>query len=181
MATNVEIKARVESWDELQRRAEALSDGPATRLVQEDIFFWTASGRLKLRLLGDGSGQLVYYERADVPGPKPSNYVLFPTANPAPLQALLAAALGVRGVVRKQRWLYRVGQTRLHLDRVEGLGDFVELEVVLDDEREEDGARIAAALMERLGIAPQDLVEGAYVDLLEQGVGGDKVEEGNDG
>jgi adenylate cyclase class IV len=73
------------------------------------------------------------------------------------------------GRVIKQRTLYRVGCTRVHLDRVQGLGDFMELEVVLaDDEPRRGGIDEAHALMARLGIAPQALVQGAYRDLLNQ-------------
>ena len=71
------------------------------------------------------------------------------------------------GVVRKRRWLYMVGQTRVHLDRVEGLGEFVELEVVLrPDQAEGEGVAIAQDLMARLGIAEGQLVEMAYIDLM---------------
>jgi predicted adenylyl cyclase CyaB len=74
----------------------------------------------------------------------------------------------VRAVVRKTRTVYRVGRTRIHLDRVEGLGDFIELEVVLrSDEELASGASVARELMARLEIAEDDLVEAAYVDLLE--------------
>ncbi|KAM6385893.1 adenylate cyclase CyaB-like isoform 1-T1 [Alca torda] len=82
-------------------------------------------------------------------------------------QAVLGQALGVLGVVRKERLLYLVGQTRVHLDHVEGLGDFLELEVVLTEEQTlEDGERVARQLMKELGIEEQDLISGAYMDLL---------------
>jgi predicted adenylyl cyclase CyaB len=80
----------------------------------------------------------------------------------------LSLALGVRGVVRKKRTLYLVGQTRLHLDEVEGLGEFVELEVVLRHGQSDlEGQQIARELMTRLAIREQDLLEGAYMDMLE--------------
>ncbi len=74
---------------------------------------------------------------------------------------------GQEGRVVKHRTLFLVGRTRVHLDRVQGLGDFMELEVVLaDGEDAEAGMREAHALMARLGIAPEALVQGAYHDLL---------------
>ena len=80
----------------------------------------------------------------------------------------MSLALGVRGVVRKKRTLYLVGQTRVHLDEVEGLGDFMELEVVLHPgQSDAEGQVIARDLMTRLGVAEKDLLEGAYMDLLE--------------
>ncbi|MDT4826636.1 cyaB: putative adenylyl cyclase CyaB [compost metagenome] len=69
--------------------------------------------------------------------------------------------------MRKQRRLFLVGRTRVHLDRVEGLGEFLELEVVLQDgEPAEAGVAEAHALMARLGVAEDQLMQGAYVDLL---------------
>ena len=69
--------------------------------------------------------------------------------------------------MRKVRTLFLVGRTRVHLDRVEGLGDFLELEVVLaDDEPAETGVAEAHALMEALGVERARLIDGAYVDLL---------------
>ena len=81
-------------------------------------------------------------------------------------------AYGTMGRVRKHRILFLVGRTRIHLDRVEGLGQFLELEVVLeDDEPSEVGMSEAQSLMEKLGIQPSQLIEGAYVDLhAQQGV-----------
>jgi hypothetical protein len=99
--------------------------------------------------------------------PKESFYVRSPTSSPDTLRESLALAYGVSGRVRKQRTLYLAGARAIHIDRVEGLGDFVELEVVLDDgEGVDDGMREAEDLMARLGVDASALVEGAYVDLL---------------
>lgn len=170
MPANIEIKARLRDFAALEACAAALSDSPPEIIEQEDIFFFTRRGRLKLRLLTGGRAQLVYYERPDQSAPKRSDYHIFETRQAEALKTVLAAALGVRGVVRKTRCLYLVGQTRIHLDRVEGLGEFVELEVVLrPDQTDAEGQAIADDLMTRLGIAETDLVEAAYLDLLEGG------------
>jgi predicted adenylyl cyclase CyaB len=169
MPANVEIKARVRDHIELSKRAEGLSDTPLQVIPQEDTFFNTSRGRLKLRQLAPGRGQLVYYERGDKTGPKRSDYLIVETSDPSALKAALTAALGVRGVIRKRRSLYLVGQTRIHLDEVEGLGQFMELEVVLGPEQSDaDGQAIADDLMVKLGVAQADLLEGAYMDLLEK-------------
>jgi len=168
MPANIEIKARVPDFAALRQRAAALSDTPVEVIPQEDTFFHTPKGRLKLRLLAPDRAQLVYYERPDQDGPKRSNYHIFPTSDPENLKMTLALALGVRGVVRKTRYLYMAGQTRIHLDDVEGLGHFMELEVVLcDGQTDADGQAIAEDLMTRLGVRQEDLLEGAYMDLLE--------------
>ncbi|XP_031671137.1 uncharacterized protein LOC109887153 isoform X3 [Oncorhynchus kisutch] len=88
------------------------------------------------------------------------------------LMTVLADSLGVKGEVRKERRLFLVGQTRVHLDSVEGLGHYMELEVVLrEDQRPEEGEAIARSLMKELGVGDDSLVTGAYVDLLLEGQG----------
>jgi adenylate cyclase len=83
------------------------------------------------------------------------------------LVGTLAAVLPIRGVVKKRREVFMVGRTRVHLDQVEGLGDFLELEVVLaPEEPVEEGMAEAKGLLRILGIEEEMLVPGAYVDLL---------------
>ena len=168
MASNIEIKARVDDFDALKARAEGLSDKPLDIISQEDTFFNTKKGRLKLRVLAPDLGNLIYYERLDLDGPKRSDYHLAETRDPENLKIALSLALGIRGVVRKTRYLYMVGQTRIHLDEVEGLGYFMELEVVMrEGQSDAEGQAIAEDLMHKLGVREEALVEGAYMDLLE--------------
>jgi len=167
--TNIEVKARVRDFAALKRRAEAISDSPLEVIPQEDTFFVTSKGRLKLRVLAADRAQLVYYERPDRDGPKRSDYFIFNTNDPENLKTALKLALGIRGAVKKTRYLYMVGQTRVHLDDVDGLGQFMELEVVLrDGQSDAQGQAIANDLMKKLGIESTDLIEGAYMDLLEK-------------
>jgi len=167
MPSNIEIKARVASLEELTKRVRQVSDAPSTRLNQDDTFFHCPHGRLKLRDFGDGRGELIAYERADRAGPKASHYRISETADPTGLRATLSDALGVLGRVRKHRQVIMVGRTRVHLDKVDGLGEFMELEVVLEpDEPAEAGQREAEELMAALGIGADELIEGAYLDLI---------------
>ncbi|HET8562462.1 MAG TPA: class IV adenylate cyclase, partial [Candidatus Binatia bacterium] len=113
-------------------------------------------------------GQLIYYARPDQEGPKRSEYHVYETPDPEHLKRVLELAYGIRGRVRKTRYLYLVGQTRVHLDNVEALGAFMELEVVLaPGQSDAEGQGIAEELMSRLGVERGDLLEGAYMDLLE--------------
>jgi predicted adenylyl cyclase CyaB len=169
---NVEIKARARDPERQARLAEQLASAPAERLVQEDTFFVVPTGRLKLRVFATGVGELIQYERSDARLPTESRYVCAPTHDPEALRAALTRALGVRAVVRKTRTVHLSGRTRIHLDRVEGLGEFIELEVVLaPGEETARGVAVARELMARLEIEEDDLVEAAYVDLLEAGEG----------
>ena len=167
MPRNVEIKARVANPNHLLDAVIGVADRGPTVFAQDDTFFVCPTGRLKLRAFSEHEGQLIFYVRADSESPKLSDYVIAPTSDPDALREALARAYGVAGRVRKTRTLFFAGKTRIHLDDVEDLGHFVELEVVLDDDQDlEDGSAIARDLMTRIGIAQTDLVTHAYVDLL---------------
>ena len=167
MPRNVEIKARIDSIDALAAAVAPWADQGPTPIAQDDTFFRCANGRLKLRRFSATVGELIFYRRADAAGPKESFYVIARTDEPDALREALTLAYGQAGRVRKQRTLFLVGRTRVHLDRVEGLGEFLELEVVLrDGEALDAGLLEARALMARLGVADSQLITGAYVDLL---------------
>ena len=164
---NIEIKARTRNFDRAVQLAEKISDTKAELLCQEDTFFNTPAGRLKLRVFGPRSGELIYYVREDSKEVKRSDYLITKTADPTGLKEALSLALGVRGIVRKRRLLYKSGSTRIHLDDVEGLGHFAELEyVVVEGEDLEQAAKAVQELMERLEISDDELVPQAYIDLL---------------
>lgn len=167
MHRNVEIKARIESVGALLPKVAALAgDGP-TELFQDDTFFACERGRMKLRAFSGGEGELIFYRRADLRGPKESFYVLSSTNSPETLREALSHAYGQCGRIQKQRTLFIVGRTRVHLDQVKGLGHFLELEVVLQEGESADvGIREAHELMGKLGVEPSQLIESAYVDLL---------------
>jgi predicted adenylyl cyclase CyaB len=174
MPSNIEIKARVTDLPNLNHIAAKISDVPGVLLKQEDVFFHTPNGRLKLRILNPNRGELIFYQRADQAGPHYSSYTVANTTDPASLRNVLTCALGIRGIVKKERHLYQLGQTRIHLDEVEGLGSFVELEFVMHPGQEiNEGTASLQALIEQLGIREEDGVACAYVDLLSPLTGND--------
>jgi len=168
MPRNVEIKARARDVNRLRARAEELSGERGDVLCQRDTFYRIPDGRLKLRVVPNRPCELIFYRRPDVATARTSEYQIARSDDPEELSRILDTALDVRGVVEKTRFLYRIGQTRVHIDDVEGLGAFLELEVVLrDDQSEVEGAAIAEELLGQLGVDPTDHVAGAYIDLLE--------------
>ena len=169
MPRNIEIKARITSVESLLSQARALADGEPVTIDQDDSFFNVPQGRLKLRQFADGSAELIHYHRADSPDTKASDYVRVPVPDPAALREALARACGLLGRVQKQRLLLMAGPTRIHLDRVAGLGDFLELEVVLaDGQSDAEGAASAEALMDSLGLADAHRLAGSYLDLMQR-------------
>ena len=167
MPRNIEIKAKVHNSDHLRLLAEKISGAPAQLIFHEDTFFYSPSGRLKLRIYTPERGELIYYQRPDQDVPKESDYIISITTKPNSLKEVLTSACGVRGVVRKWREIYIVEQTRIHLDHVEGLGEFIELEFVMQKEQTDiDGMKTLEELMSKLGIEKKDLISCAYIDLL---------------
>ncbi|MPC10258.1 Adenylate cyclase CyaB [Portunus trituberculatus] len=167
MPRNTEIKARVHDVAKLHKIAAELSQSSGEVLHQEDTFFNAQQGRLKLR---DKKEELIYYERPDQEGPKCSDYVKVDRKAgelSGDIKLLLSRSLGIKGSVKKTRTLYMVGQTRIHVDKVENLGDFMELEVMLNDDQSlEEGETIAKDLQEKLGVKEEDLLTGAYMDMI---------------
>lgn len=169
MPSNIEIKFRVANLAAIEERAAAVANFGPCLLVQEDTFFPVNSGRLKLRKFADGNGELIGYHRDDTDEVRESRWIAYESEKPDQLQAVLERSLGRGLTVRKRRTLYKVDNTRIHLDRVEELGEFVELEVVLLDSSKEaamEGAEIANRLIEQLKLDVEERIAVAYVDLL---------------
>ena len=167
MSRNIEIKARIGSVEALVSKVVALADEGPVEILQDDTFFRCETGRLKLRVFADGNGELIFYRRPNQLGPKESFYIRSPTSAPDSLRESLSLAYGQVARVRKHRTLFLVGRTRVHLDEVDRLGNFLELEVVLDDDEIADvGVREAQELMDKLGVSQDELIEDAYVDIL---------------
>ncbi|KDR14706.1 uncharacterized protein LOC110834301 [Zootermopsis nevadensis] len=169
MLRNVEIKAKVRDLGDTVSKAKKLSNSEGTWIKQDDIFFRIPQGRgrLKLRTFEDRSAELIFYDRPDSDGPKLSKYDKCSVPNGSQMSSVLSFALGVEGSVKKKRQLFMVGQTRVHIDYVEKLGNFMELEVVLsEDQTLDEGKLIAQSLMADLGVRKEDLVSGTYMDLL---------------
>src|SRR5262245_21688315 len=168
MARNVEVKVRIDDLEGICSGALAMGAEDRGLLRQVDTYFETrGSGtRLKLREHHPGRAELIAYRRPDVPGLRTSDFHLVPIEDPAALREALIHALGVVRRIAKTRRLLLLGRTRIHLDRVEGLGDFLELEVVLEDrDAVAGGEQEAERILTRLGVGDRPRVAGSYVDL----------------
>src|SRR5207249_777683 len=167
MPRNIEIKARTASVDALVPTVRLIADPGPFEMPQDDTYFTCAGGRLKVRTFSKDEGELIYYRRSDQQAAKESFYLRSPTSSPETMRISLSLAYGQVARVEKHCTLLLLGRTRIHLDKVSGLGHFLELEVVLDEhEPPEAGVREANDLLARLGVEPSQLIEGAYVDLL---------------
>ena len=164
---NVELKARDPEPE--RTLAAALAHGAADEgvLEQRDTYFAAREGRLKLREERGRPAQLIAYARADEAAARTSAYHLVDVPDPAVAAAALEAALGVTVVVAKRRRLLLWEGVRIHLDEVDGLGSWVELEAVAapgSDLRAEH--ETVARLRNVLGIADAHVVARGYAAML---------------
>ncbi len=147
---------------------------PIQALAQVDTYFTAARGRLKLRETtptgGSPTAELIAYARPDDTGPRWSAYRRVPVTpgDAAALKAALAESVGVLAVVAKTRDIACWRATRVHLDRVDGLGAFIELETVMAGQTDaEAGAELAeAAALLGLGSGGDAPIGGSYADLV---------------
>jgi predicted adenylyl cyclase CyaB len=167
MPSNVQIKAVVNNIEKLKTIAAKLSQSSGTLHELEETFYNCYYGKLKLKVSKGKPSKLIQYTRADETGPRRSDYSFTEIPNPDDLKVTLGKSLGVLGQVRKHRIVYMVGQTWVHVDQVEGLGDFMELEVRLKEgQSTEECKEIADDLMTQLGVKHSDLLAGAYIDMI---------------
>lgn len=150
----------------LQKKIERIAGLPVAHLDQCDHYFDVPQGRLKLRREQPDKVQLIYYERADQPGSKLSQYHIVPVPDADQMRSVLRAAFGPAIIVEKSRTLYMIGQTRVHLDTVTDLGDFLELEVVLEPAQTVAiGHEIARQIIQQLEICERDFLSPGYLEL----------------
>ena len=135
-------------------------------MKQLDTYFNVPQGRLKLREIDTHKAELIYYERSDLAESRYSNYQVCDIPEPIVFKQIATMAMGVKGVVEKQRELWMFGDTRIHLDEVKNLGQFVELETVIHDQTEEQAQQEHQLVKDTLEIKEDDLVAGSYSDMV---------------
>jgi predicted adenylyl cyclase CyaB len=167
LSRNLEWKARYVDLATGQEAVRHLGADHHGREVQTDTFFHVPAGRFKLREIDGEGAHLIWYDRPDREGARLSRYYLVPVVDAARMKAALSAAMGIRGVVRKDRVIYLWRNVRIHFDEVAGLGAFVEAEAVLADGDEISAPDRLAELVRVLAIPPANFIAGAYADLLE--------------
>jgi len=167
MHINVEFKAHCENPDRVRDLLEKEGADYKGRDHQADVYFNVPYGRLKLRK-GNIENSLIAYQREDVSGAKQSNVHLLKTEPGTPLEAILTTALGVKIIVDKQRDIYFIGNVKFHVDEVQGLGSFVEVEAIdLDGNIGREKLQQQCDLYKSmLGIRDEDLLAKSYSDLL---------------
>ncbi len=163
---NLEAKFKLYDLGRARKRAEALKYEFKAELAQRDTFFQVNQGKLKLREEEAGAW-LIFYGRQDSKGLKLSNYEIIAVNEPQRLREMMSQALGVLATVRKTRILLTCDNLRLHLDSVDGLGDFGEIEAVLGADADQEQSRAAVErLLAELDVDRKKLIDASYFEML---------------
>jgi adenylate cyclase class IV len=168
---NLELKCRYPSLKKAESIAlRELSARFACRITQTDTYFFVSAGRLKLRHnvchSGPESYELIFYHRPDETSARVSDYQIVPLADGKKVQGLLQAALGVKKRVRKLRNVFLADNLRMHLDKVRGLGEFLEFELIVTPGHSLPSCRKQMSrLMELFAIEPATVIGTSYSDM----------------
>lgn len=191
MATNLEFKAHCQSFESLYPRLTDLKATHRETVHQTDTYFYvthvkdaatleTCKPRLKLREISEARDNgvtsadetseawLIYYERPNHSESRYSQYQLSKVSDPSTLKTLLTVALGVETIVQKQREVWMFRNTRIHLDTVADLGQFIELETVFQGQTEAEAADEHQHVKRTLHLDTADPVAVSYSDLVMQ-------------
>lgn len=164
---NVEIKARCNNLAFVRNKLIELKADFKGLDHQIDTYYHSLKGRLKMRE-GNIENNLIHYNRPDQSGPKQSDFTLFKTDNPEGLKDILSKSMGVKVVVDKKREIYFIDHVKFHIDEVEELGSFVEIEVtdMNGSKSVEELQSVCEEYMGILQISTNDLLYVSYNDLL---------------
>ncbi len=164
---NVEIKAKCFDTEKIRQYLRQHNAKFIGVDKQIDTYFDVPNGRLKLRE-GNIENHLIFYNRQDSAGPKRSDVILYKSTDAQTLKNILSQSIGIKVQVRKAREIYFIDNVKFHIDKVDGLGEFIEIEA-----QDKDGTISESVLnqqcqfyLQEFGIPSQNLVEHSYSDML---------------
>lgn len=165
----VEIKAKCASPEKIRTILEENKAVFKGIDHQIDTYFKANHGRLKLRE-GTIENNLIQYFRENTSHPKASKVALYKSKPESTLKEVLSNALGVLVVVDKKRAIYFIDNVKFHIDQVNGLGSFMEIEAIDDAEVIGEAKLLEQCnyFIKLLGVKEEDLVTHSYSDLLLQ-------------
>lgn len=166
MAINIEFKAKVTHHHLLATLAAEMGAEKKATLLQHDTYFKVNNGRKKIRHIAGSHNELITYFRADARGARESRYFVKRLIFPVITKFILMIKHGILAEVKKERELWIWKSVRIHLDRVEGLGEFVELEAVVDIAGSMEEAELQCRkTMDNLRITEDNMISSSYCDM----------------
>lgn len=165
MPKNLEVKIPIARIDEWKDRLSLIGAEFVRQVQQTDTYFIVDHGRLKLREVGASESELIYYFRDESLTERWSEYEVVPIQEPSRMKVLLSRSLGVKAVVEKHRQIFLYRNARIHLDRVTGLGEFLEFEV-MELDGPQGAHQLLDFLLEELALRDAERVRASYSDMI---------------
>lgn len=168
MTKNLEIKVELRDLSEISHNIKSMGLRESANLYQIDKYYLVGKKRLKLRSVNNEL-QLIYYTRSDVEGSRMSHYCIFrfKVQSQKLIEKTLSLFFTVKTVIIKKRILYLYRNTRIHLDEVENLGRFLELETVFDKNLPQNNFyKEHGAVINALGLSKYKKIGLSYSDLI---------------
>lgn len=164
---NIEIKAKTGNPESIRKILLSNNADFKGTDFQTDTYFNVSKGRLKLRE-GNIENSLIYYNRENTSGPKKSEIILHKLNPDESLKSILKEVLGVWKIVKKKREIYFIDNVKFHIDEIENLGSFFEIEVIdhNDSLKETDMQEVCNNYLKLFGILPDNLIKESYSDLV---------------
>ena len=163
MALNLELKARVENHETIKQIFKNVGATFEKILDQKDIYYKVKDGLLKLRI-ENGNYSLIKYNREEEKSDRWSNYYVVKMEG-TETELLFSSLFPIETEVVKKRELFMYKDTRIHIDTVENLGKFIELETVVHGEKEY-AKNLFDEMVELLNLDLSNQIRFSYRDLI---------------
>ncbi len=167
MNKNLEIKVKLKDLNKTRNLLHLLCKGKKVfqqKQHQEDIYYCVNKGRLKLRIIDKMTGNLIHYFRSNESVKRVSNYTISETVTPKELNSILSSLYGVLIKVKKLREITIINNVRIHIDKVIGLGNYLEIEVIIDSIKA--ARKTMADMIKGLELEEDKFIKQSYSDLI---------------
>ncbi|MCJ7554954.1 MAG: class IV adenylate cyclase [Ignavibacteriaceae bacterium] len=163
MPRNLEIKIKLDSLKDVRQKLKQHRIELKEVLIQKDVYYAVDKGLLKLRI-ENGKSSLIYYLRNEKSQKRWSDFKLVKLAE-GNHEKFFIKFLNTENTVSKIRELYLYNDTRIHLDKVKGLGSFIELETIVVNGLK-DAEKRFAIMIKVLDLKTDNQIRASYRDLL---------------
>ncbi len=164
---NIEFKAKIDDEKKMLSLIDKLSPEYLGEDIQIDTYYDISNGRLKLRR-GNIENSLIFYKRNEERELKQSDIILYRHIPDPSLEMLLKEMYDIKVIVKKRRKIFFVEHVKIHLDEVDSLGTFIEVEVI-----DSNNSKTISELEEKceyykkyFKISDSQIVNASYSDLI---------------
>jgi predicted adenylyl cyclase CyaB len=167
MKKNFEIKVKLSDPNKTRKLLQLLCKDMSPirqKQAQKDIYYKVNKGRLKLRIINGKTGNLIHYFRSNESRKRVSHYTIAETNTPAELNSTLSSLHGILIKVKKVREITIINNVRIHIDKVIGLGNYLEIEIIFNSIKEV--RKRMDDLIDALELDRKKFINVSYSDLL---------------